>query len=225
MQLAVERYKAEAVNRGGTLDTLDAPISNLPWLRRRIRQIRSLSSPNDRINAVLDLLNRTNPGPGGFYDDLGNAARQPHLIRGLGSLKDPEFRASVLDGFTYPDVMGDQVPVAWKNWAESLYDAPLEMYYPNLDSAVQYRIRVVYAGDSMNKKIRLAGGKDVEIHGYIQKPRPISRWNSTFLGAATSSGELRLRWRREPGLGGNGRGCQVAEVWLMIKQNGGEGVF
>ena len=30
----------------------------------------------------------------------------------------------------------------------------------------------------------------------------------------TSSGELRLTWTREAGLGGNGRGCQVAEVML-----------
>jgi hypothetical protein len=34
---------------------------------------------------------------------------------------------------------------------------------------------------------------------------------------ATSGGDLRLRWYGELGLGGNGRGCQVAEVWLMIK--------
>lgn len=223
MQLAVERYKAEAVNRGGVLDTLDAPITNIPWLMRRTREIRALPSENDRIGAVVDLLNRTNPGPGGFYDDLGNEARQPHLIRGLGSGKDPEFRASALDGFTYPDAVGDSIPFAWKNWGESLYDEPLEMYYPNLDRGIQYRIRVVYAGDSMNKKIRLAAAKNIEIHGYIQKPWPIKPLEFDIPREATSSGDLRLEWRREPGLGGNGRGCQVAEVWLMVKQNAADG--
>ena len=34
---------------------------------------------------------------------------------------------------------------------------------------------------------------------------------------ATRIGELTLIWHREPGLGGNGRGCQVAEVLLMKK--------
>ena len=34
---------------------------------------------------------------------------------------------------------------------------------------------------------------------------------------ATAGGELTLNWRRTPGLGGNGRGCQVAEVWLIRK--------
>jgi len=31
----------------------------------------------------------------------------------------------------------------------------------------------------------------------------------------TAGGQLELRWSREPGLGGNGRGCQVSEVWLI----------
>ncbi len=218
MQLAVERYRAEAVERGGTLDTLDAPITNLPWLRRRIGEIRAMATHDDRIQAILEILGRTNPGPGGFYDDLGNVARQPHLMRGLGGVQDPEFRASSFAGFDYPDAMGDRVPVAWKNWAESLYDVPLEMRYPNLDPAAHYRIRVVYAGDSMSKKIRLVAGKDIEIHGYIQKPWPIRPLEFDIPKAATAKGELQLRWYREPGLGGNGRGCQVAEVWLMVKQ-------
>jgi hypothetical protein len=33
----------------------------------------------------------------------------------------------------------------------------------------------------------------------------------------TQSGKLTLTWYREPGLGGNGRGNQVSEVWLMKK--------
>ncbi|MGH9401521.1 MAG: hypothetical protein ACRD2P_05380 [Terriglobia bacterium] len=199
MQLAVERYRAEAVGRGGTLDTLDAPITNLPWLKRRIVEISALSSNDDRIRAILELLDRNDPGPGGFYDDLGNEARQPHLIRGPGGVKDPEFRASPFDGFDYPDYLGDRAPVSWKNWAESLFDAPLEMHYPNLDPTAQYRIRVVYAGDSMRRKIRLAAGRDIEIHGYIQKPWPIKPMEFDIPREATASGELHLSWYREPG--------------------------
>jgi hypothetical protein len=217
MQLAVELYKAEAVVRGASSDTLDAPITNLPWLRRRVREIRALSSPNDRVNAILELLNRTNPGPGGFYDDLGNEANQPHLVRGLGSIKDPEFRASANDGFTYPDAMGDQVPAAWKYWGEARWETPLEMYYPNVDARAQYRVRVVYAGNGVGKKTRLVAGRDLEIHGYIERPSPITPLEFDVPREATAGGDLRLRWYGELGLGGNGTGCQVAEVWLMVK--------
>ena len=38
---------------------------------------------------------------------------------------------------------------------------------------------------------------------------------NVFMVAATASGSLTLSWFAEPGLGGNGRACQVAEVWLM----------
>jgi len=34
---------------------------------------------------------------------------------------------------------------------------------------------------------------------------------------AAENGVLSLKWSRTPGLGGNGRGCQVAEVWLIRK--------
>jgi hypothetical protein len=34
---------------------------------------------------------------------------------------------------------------------------------------------------------------------------------------ASANGQLALKWYREPGLGGNGRGCQVSEVWLIKK--------
>ncbi len=31
------------------------------------------------------------------------------------------------------------------------------------------------------------------------------------------NGDLNLAWTREPGQGGNGRGCQVSEIWLIKK--------
>jgi hypothetical protein len=34
---------------------------------------------------------------------------------------------------------------------------------------------------------------------------------------ATRDGQLDLTWTREQGLGGNGRGTQVSEVWLFRK--------
>lgn len=215
MQLAVELYKAEAVNRAGSLDTLDASITNLPWLLRRVREIRSLPSHEQRLQEILELLHRTDPGPGGFYDDLGDVANEPHLIRGEGERSDPEFRRSALDEFQYPNRSGDAVPLAWQRWAASFYGAPLEMRYQGLDPSTGYILRVVYAGD-MNQKLRLAAG-GAEIHGYIKKPWPMKPMEFRVPGTAYASGELRLSWFGEPGLGHNGQGCQVAEVWLMRK--------
>ena len=217
MQLAVERYQAEAVERAANLDTLDTALSDAPWLKKQFAAIRQLSSDSDRIGAIEAILDRTNPGPGGFYDDLGNLACQPRLVRGLGPTHDPEFRASSLIGFGYPDWSVETAPVAWKCWAESLFDAPLEMHYENLDPHAQYKVRVVYSGDSPEMKIRLEAAEHTEIHPFISKPFPVRPLEFDIPLDAIRKGDLTLKWFREPGLGGNGRGCQVAEVWLIKK--------
>jgi hypothetical protein len=217
MQLAVERYQAEAVERAANLDTLDTALTDAPWLNEQFTEIRHLTSDLERMRAIQALVDRTNPGPGGFYDDLGNLTCQPHLVRGLGSVQDPEFRASSLLGFGYPYWSSHVAPVAWKCWAESLFDAPLEMRYENLDPDAQYKVRVVYSGDSPELKIRLIGTENIEIHPFISKPSPIRPLEFDIPSAATRKGNLTLKWFREPGLGGNGRGCQVAEVWLIKK--------
>jgi hypothetical protein len=217
MQLAVERYQAEAVERAANLDTLDAPLSDAPWLRKQFVEIQRLPSRVDQIRAMEAILDRTNPGPGGFYDDLGNLACQPHLVRGLGPTQDPEFRASSLVGFGYPEWCAAPAPLAWKRWAESLFDAPLELHYANLDAHAQYKVRVVYSGDSPEMKIRLAAAENTEVHPFISKPLPIRPLEFDIPLDATRKGDLTLKWFREPSLGGNGRGCQVAEVWLLKK--------
>jgi hypothetical protein len=215
MQLDVERYQGEAVERATNLDTLDAPVTDLMWMRRQILDIRKLTDPMAQIEAIRAMLTRTDPGPGGFYDQLGNVAARPHLVAGPGSFADPDFRSSPLIGFNYPDIAGDRMPMAWKSWAESISDAPLTMQYKDLDRKVQYRVRVVYSGDAPKKKIRLVANDNIEVHPYIERVWPPAPQEFTIPAEATAAGELKLVWTREPGLGGNGRGCQVAEVFLI----------
>jgi hypothetical protein len=49
----------------------------------------------------------------------------------------------------------------------------------------------------------------------MPKPYPMAPIEFALPPAATSSGGLDLTWSGEPGLGGNGRSCQVSEVWLI----------
>ena len=193
MQLSVARYQAIGVDRGASLDTVDIPLNNRLWLEARFAEAGSDPAVIDRI------LHWTDPGPGGFYDDLGDPARQPHLIRGS-------------TGFEYHG----HWPQSWWTYAESFYDEPLQMRYTGLDPAAQYRIRVVYAGDSPGRRIRLMAG-DREVHPLILKPQPVRPVELNIRREATAQGSLELSWYREAGLGGNGRGAQVAEVWLMKK--------
>jgi hypothetical protein len=217
MQLAVDRYQGEAVGRGANLETLDYPVSDAPWLRKQIANARKLSSPDNQVKAIKELLTRTDPGPGGFYDELGNLTNRPHLVLGPGPVKDPEFRHSALTGFSYPDRLGSDAPIAWKRWAESLFDAPLRMHYDGLDPEAQYRIRVVYPGGHRRIRIRLVANGKYEIHPLQVRPFPPEPKEFDIPREATAGGKLDLAWTREQGLGGNGSGCQVAEVWIIRK--------
>jgi hypothetical protein len=216
MQLSVERYRAEAVVRGANLDTLDYPVSDAPWLLLKISEISREPDAAKQVAAIRALLARTDPGPGGFYDEVGNAANRRHLLPGEGAERDPEFRATPLTGFRYPDPFGSHAPLAWKRWAESLFDAPLKMRYTGLNTEARYRLRVVYSGDQPKRKMRLVANDHLEIHPYALRPWPPAPQEFDIPAEATAAGVLNLAWTGEPNLGGDGRGCQVSEVWLII---------
>lgn len=211
MQLSVPRYQAIAVERGANLDSIDVPLNNRPWLKERFAEIRKLTSEPERLRAIEEIVNWTNPGPGGFYDDLGNLTAQPRLVRGPGFDEDPEFRRSALVGFA-PRA---SLRTSWRDHAEALFDGTLRMHYTGLDRTARYRLRVVYCGDAIKRRIRLVADDRYEIHPLIEKPFPCRPLEFQIPAEATADGELWLAWQQEPGLGGNGRGCQVSEVWLL----------
>lgn len=224
MQSSVKLYQAIAVDRGATLDTVDMPLNNRRWLKPRFAAIRKLPTEADRQNAIREIVEWTNPGPGGFYDDLGDLAQQPHLVVGKGFSLDPAFLESAHIGFAGPELPEDADDddstnwrMSWIDHAESLLESPLIMRYPDLDREAQYKLRIVYAGDGLQKKVRLITGDDIEIHPFLKKPFPVAPIEFDIPVEATHTGELTLRWFREPGLGDNGRGCQVSEIWLIKK--------
>ena len=221
-QSSVERYHAIGTERGATLDTLDTPLNNRLWLKSRFAAIRKLSTEEARLEAIERVIHWTDPGPGGFYDDLGNAGAQPHLVRGLPFAQDPASFLSSRIGFAEAKSSSEATDGSFESWrhswvdhAESLHDAPLRLHYEGLDPGAKYRLRVVYAGDAPGRKIRLQTGTGLEIHSFMTKPKPVGPVEFPIPASATASGILDLQWTREAGMGGNGRGCQVSEAWLI----------
>ncbi|HEY7182981.1 MAG TPA: glycoside hydrolase family 20 zincin-like fold domain-containing protein, partial [Blastocatellia bacterium] len=162
MQLSVDKYQAIAVGRGANLDTIDFPLNNRIWLKQRFSEIRKPAPERERAERLDEIVNWRNPGPGGFYDDLGNLTQQPHLERGPGFEKDPAMYESSAVSIVNPSDgagaaagdfaligMGAQPlgPTSWRDLAETYYDTPLRMRYTGLDKSAQYKIRVVYIGD------------------------------------------------------------------------------
>ena len=225
MQLSVTRHQAIGVDRGASLDTADYPLNNRRWLLEQFDQVRRLKSETERAEALERIVNWTNPGPGGFYDDTGNISRQTHVVRGLPFAEDPASLRSSKVGFEEGDVVDepDEKPEAamrmsWLDHAESLVDQPLVMRYTDLDRTARYRVRLMYVGDAPKLKIRLVANGSIEIHPFIQKEFPYKPVEFDIPPEVTRNGTLELSWTREPGRGGNGRGCQVSEVWLMRRE-------
>jgi hypothetical protein len=213
MQLSVPRYKAISVGRGATLDTIDAPLNNRSWLERRFDAVGRIQIEQARLKELDDIVNWTNPGPGGFYDDLGDPGRRPHVVIGSAYEQDPARLHGLLTGF-------DQNPrwrVAWCRHGAALCDGSLRMRFTSLDPATAYKLRVVYTGDMFQVRVRLTADDSIEIHPFLAKPRTPMPLEFDIPGEATQSGALTLSWNSEPGRGGNGRGCQVSEVWLVKK--------
>ncbi|HEY3836680.1 MAG TPA: hypothetical protein VGL72_08915 [Bryobacteraceae bacterium] len=212
MQLSVPRYAAIAPGRGANLDLIDRPITNASWLQMRFAQIRAMDKDTNRAAAIEQVLNWTDPGPGGFYDDLGDPQNRPHLDPGVGFEKDPAFARTIRTDFS----SGSRTPlrVAWKRHADALYGNSLKLHYNGLDPAARYKVRFVQPGEAASRATRLVANGKIEI-------RPMQRGVANqpveydIPADATAGGKLDLEWQANPEEAGNGRFVQVCEVWLV----------
>ena len=212
MQLSVDRYKAIGIDRGANLDAIDFALNNRVWLEDRFREIRALPSEPERIAKIEQLLSWTDPGPGGFYDALGFVNQRPHLLKGETYDQDPDFLKSPLISFGGSPQRGWRTSTAADG--EIIQDRPLRMRYTDLDPSAHYKVRITYGGDARRVPVRLTANS-VEVHPFRDKgvtPEPIE---FDLPRSVTATGTLTLEWTRAPGLGGNGRGTQVSEVWLI----------
>jgi hypothetical protein len=214
MQLSVEKYGGMS-GRGTNLDTIDTPLNNRAWLKQRLGIVRTLQHPDDRMRVINEILNWKNPGPRGYYDDLGNPSQQPHLVRGTGWENDPAYYASTMSRLEDRFAFGTPLPLSWWTTAGQLFDAPMTMRYTGLDQSAAYRLRLVYGRSSDNSPVRLLANGQSEIHPPMNKQAEPLEFQ--LPSSATASGELTLTFVPEAGRGGNGRLVNVAEVWLMPK--------
>ncbi len=212
MQLSVPRYKAISVGRGANLDTIDQILNDREWLERRFAAIRKLGTEPERLKELDAILDWTNPGPGGFYDDLGDPTHRPHVVPGRPYAEDPA-------SFFGPMTAFDQDPGWRRSWcrhAGTLFGRPLRLHYDQLDPEASYKVRIVYTGDMFQVRMRLVADGSIEIHPYRLKPRDLTPMEFDVPRETTRDGELDLEFHADL-IRGNGRGCQVAEVWLIRK--------
>jgi hypothetical protein len=228
-QLTIEKHHA-AGGRGNFIDNIDIPLNDAMWLLNQLSDIEKTGNEPGRLKAVETMLHRTDPGPGGFYDNFGDPSSWRRIVSKKswaddpGSLESP--RVSFGVGLTGVDWIhevvakgfeGQTTPLAWMDQINTLYDTPLEMEYDNLDPSSTYKLRIGYTGRFRSNMKLVADG--VLIHDYMRMgTRPINEF--TLPQEVTEDGKVRFTWSCGTDDGGEGeRGSQVAELWL-IRQTG-----
>ncbi len=219
MQLSVDLYRAVHFGRGANLDMVDFPLNSRFWLKQQFEAVRAMKTDRERMVAIDRIVNRTNPGPGGFYDDLGKPGMQPHLVKaGPGYGVDPSAFQSTFNQFrsegSGPHL---ETPTEWWDYAGTRQDTPLTMRYDNLDVHARYKVRVVYVGWNNAPKYRLTANEGIEVHPYLARPTPIRPLDFDVPAEATAAGSLTLKWALEPGTGGFSSSVALAEVMLIRK--------
>ncbi|WP_298324186.1 hypothetical protein [Asticcacaulis sp.] len=212
LQLSVRLYGASNWERGANLDRLEVSLNDRVWLSRQMAEIEALPEPA-RAERLAALLRRDTPPPGGFYDDLGDPQAAPHLVRGADWADDPQRMAGAIESIAdrTPD---DGWRLAWITYAEALYETPLELRYAGLDRTRAYRLKVVYAGEDYALPLTLIANDTTTLHTARARRSNPETVELDLPQEVTATGRLSLKWFRPEGLGGSGRGRQVAQVWL-----------
>jgi len=221
-QTSVKKHGAQS-GRGDFMDYIDAPLSNVIWLLSQFEKIQQAQDEQARLVLIDQLLNWDNPGPGGFYDNLGQSvdtsrlAKYPAWQDDPGGLRSPQVSfAAGLRGQEWVHTVratgfdGRAIPLAWMNQITTLYDTPLSVVYEDLDPQSSYVLRVAYTG-RFQAKIRLTADDEFQIHEMRETgTTPISEFPIPH--EATKDGRVKLTWTCAEGE----RGTQVAELWLIV---------
>ncbi len=212
LQLDVKHYGAKSWERGATLDTLDLPVTDRPWLQRRLELALQLPEPeqSERIDA---LLNREEVHKGECYFSFASDG-----VAGLHAQQEGEWYMNVQGD--RPSVNNGQLPMA----LTKLYDHfSLRAVFSGLTPGTDYRLRVVYSSRKMPQDAFLritANGQTVyEGQPYGGAPDPVfDEWllapgvfsaSYPLPARMVQGGTLELFWQEET------RGIEIAELWIV----------
>jgi hypothetical protein len=206
-QTSVERHHAKNSERGAVLDFLDRPLNNRWWLEDEFTRLRATPSEDDRLARIEIIRTWEMPGPGSFYDDVGNVARSPHVLRGEGVHVNAEMESMAIPSFgTWMDNCRSRWRLAWL----SSMDWPLGIVYDGLDRQARYVVRVTGSGDAFPR-----------INGEHVQPTAYSKVIGEFKefpvpDKALTDGKLILTWDRplEPGINWRQQ-SMLTEVWVL----------
>jgi hypothetical protein len=188
------------------LDFVDHPLNNRWWLEDEFAKIRMFSSETEKLQRIRLLRTWENPGPGSFYDEVGNIAKSPHVMHGEGLNTDPLMEKNPSPGFWWWDNGSSRRRLSW----QTSLDWPLGLVYQRLDPQGSYRVRLTGYKEA---KLRLNGelaaptvyGKEIGEFKEFPVPNTLLK-DGKLVITFDHLDEGHLNWRQQ---------SRVSEVWLL----------
>ncbi len=197
LQTSVKKYYASGEERGAILDFVDYPLNNRWWLEDEFQKIRQLPSDDEKKARLHAIATWEHPGPGSFYDVVGDIAKSPHAAR-TEPPREPTF--------WWWDQGFSRARLTWQvtSWPASLvYDAldPKGKYIVRTSGAGQCLLRI--NGDRVEPT--LDGKQMGEFKEFPVDPKYVANGRLT-LTFDRPTNEGHLNWRQH---------SRLAEVWLL----------
>jgi len=206
LQTSVEKYQASDGQRGGVLDYVDLPLNNRWWLEDEFEKVRALPTEEQRVARLHTIATWENPGPGGYYDDVGNVAKSPHVIRGEWFNTDPNVRRGPNPDFMWWDGGMTRVRHSWIG----KMDWPLGLRYEGLDPDCAYVVRTTglrdcFLGIDGERVEPTIDGREI---GELKEfPVPKSAYEDGIIVLTFDRPhEPEINWRQQ---------SRLSEVWLI----------
>ena len=208
LQTSVPKYHAIGEERGAVLDFVDYPMNNRWWLEDEFRKIRAMESPGEQRRRLRELATWEDPGSGSFYDDIGNIARSPHVVRTDIDPAEPDSPKHPEPTFWWWDQGKSRARLSWQvtMW-------PIALVYEGLAENGAYVVRSSGFGQAL-----------LRINGELVPPTLDGRQMGEFKEFPVApkflrTGKLVLTWDRpmnEEHLNWRNQ-SRLAEVWLLKK--------
>lgn len=197
-QSDMTRFHAISAERGCMLEFLDYPLNNRYWLEDEFEKILALPTPDAQWARLDELRNWENPGPGSFYDDIGQIGRSPHAVKRFDRLRGA-------GSYWWLNEGRSRLRLSWL-----ITGSPAALVYEDLDPHAAYTLRFSGFGDL---KPRGDGEAleptryETEMNTLKEFPVPAELVRDGKLTVTFDSVYLRgVNWRYQP---------RLAEAWLI----------
>ncbi|MCA9041512.1 MAG: hypothetical protein KDA65_14260 [Planctomycetaceae bacterium] len=201
-------YGASGAERGAFLDFIEYPLNNRWWYEDQFEEIKQLKSEDEKCQRLLTIANWENPGPGSFYDDIGNPAKSPHVLDFVPGDSTTAMQVYTKPATTYWWI--DQGQFRGRNsWLTTM--SRINVVYEGLDPDAQYTVRIAGYGKSLLRVDDQRLEPTVNEPGFgefkeFSVPTELHQDRKLVLSWDRPDDEGHLNWRER---------SRNAEVWLL----------